>query len=64
MTCSDCKRTIEGTEESLIQDKTGRRLCLDCGERYWDVTMCSPAGCSCSRGGNAITCECVEASHA
>lgn len=58
MTCADCTQEIETREESCIQDKTGRRLCVDCADEYWDVTMCAPRGCSCSRGGNAITCEC------
>jgi hypothetical protein len=57
MTCSDCKRDIGVNEQSAIQDKTGRRLCVDCADEYWDVTICEPAGCSCSRGGNALTCE-------
>lgn len=60
MTCNECKRVIGATEEFCQQDKTGFRLCLDCADCHTDVTMCAPAGCSCSRGGRAMYCECRE----
>ena len=58
--CEDCKREILATESFVQEDKTGRRFCTDCGDYYWNVTTVEPRGCSCSRGGNAITCECRE----
>jgi hypothetical protein len=58
MTCVGCQRKIAAKEQFVIQDKTGYRFCLECGEWMIDVQMCEPRGCSCSRGGNAVTCEC------
>lgn len=58
MTCNKCKRVIGPNEEFCQQDKTGVRLCLECADYHTDVTMCAPSGCSCSRGGNAMYCEC------
>lgn len=60
MTCTECTREIGRNEESAIQDKTGARLCVECSDQHWDVTMCEPRGCSCSRGGSAMNCECRE----
>lgn len=58
MTCNKCERVIGPNAEFCLQDKTGVRLCLECADYHTDVTMCAPSGCSCSRGGNAMYCEC------
>jgi hypothetical protein len=61
MICQDCKRTISRDEDFVIQDRTGKRFCLDCADSHVDVCMVEARGCNCSRGGNALTCECREA---
>ena len=59
MTCSKCGTKIKVNTDYLVQDKTGAKLCMECGEHFYDVTTAHRA-CSCSRGGNAMYCECQE----
>jgi hypothetical protein len=60
ITCDECGNTIPRDSDFAIQDKTGRRFCLDCADDHCDVSTVPARGCSCSRGGNPSTCECRE----
>jgi NAD-dependent SIR2 family protein deacetylase len=39
MTCTDCERNIEDNEEYCVRDKSGKPVCLECGDYHADVTM-------------------------